>query len=161
MDTGKQADDCFVMCPWSLSKEHNINTSVTVIMFTYTLSTEYMRTKTCISTNTIEVNITNSQCLLYVLIHKTINYVTWEFGILMSHILPSIRCRWDNALSCDSYSANRTKPKPLDCFVLMSLLTCIQKLNLLKYENKHQSQKALHMCSYKSRYMPLKFKMLP
>jgi len=30
------------------------------------------------------------------------NYVTWEFGILMSHILPSIRCRCDNAFSCDS-----------------------------------------------------------
>ena len=52
------------------------------------------------------------------------NSDTWEFGILMSHHLPSIRCCCDNALSCDSYSANRTKPKPFDCFVLISLLTC-------------------------------------
>jgi len=46
----------------------------------------------------------------------------------MSHILPSIRCRCDNAFSCDSYSANLTKPKPFDCFVRMSLLTCKQRL---------------------------------
>jgi len=53
---------------------------------------------------------------------------TCEFGILTSHTLPSIRCCCDSAFSCDSYSANRTKPKPLDCFVLMSLLICIAQM---------------------------------
>jgi len=36
MDSGKQNDDCFVMCPRSPSKGHNINNSVAVTDHTHT-----------------------------------------------------------------------------------------------------------------------------
>lgn len=69
-----------------------------------------------------------------------ITIFTFELGNLQSHHLPSIMCRCEITFSCASYSANLTKPKPLELPVLPSRFTWI-----LRNTKNHN----IYICMYR------------